>query len=316
MNGNPRKPNGFTLIELLVVVPIFLVVIGGLMSFMISLYGQLLIKNAQTEMSVQVQTAYSLLQNDLFFAQNFAEKAHSIMKDNYGPGGTATGWTYKSTPYHSLILYQSALDKSFNDPNRNLVYQKTAASGNSCTSPSLELNPPVLNNIIYYVDSSNKLRRRILVPDPVNPRCSNPHLQQSCPTTTTRVRQEAGGGTSTVACPEDAIIAEGVSNFDVKYYDANDQLLDVYTTSTPEAPACDCYDFESWDYDCWVYCTEEWGGEPCTCENPGTTPAASPLQATRATVTLTLKRQVIGSDFTFKQDLTLKRINSGDPNLQ
>lgn len=264
------RSKGFTLVELLVTIPIFMLIVATLIGFLINLYAGLLMKDARVQMALEAQEALSAIQDDLYFARNFAEAPSAAMTDANGPGGSAAGWTYNTTPI-TLIVYEMALDKPRQDSNRQLVYQRTAASGNSCAPADIEQNPPVLNNLIYFI-SNNTLKRRILVPDPVHSRCSEPVSQQSCPTTTTRERQLEGGGTDTVPCPADATLATSVSSFAIDYFDIDGNPIDLGA-----------------------------GG--------------SPLQAERMTLRIRLERKIIAETITHDAELTVKKINSGDPEI-
>jgi hypothetical protein len=209
-----------------------MVVIAGIIAFMINLYGQLLIKDSQVTMALQSQSAFNNIQNDLFFGRNFAERPNGMMVDVNGPQGNAQSWYFNTTPA-TLIVYQVALSNPYQSAARQVVYQNTSASGNSCAAGSIELNPPVLTNLIYYIDSAKNLRRRVLVPDPVNPRCSSPFLAETCPTLSTRLQQNTPTSSSTVTCPADIILAEGVTAFTVNYYDTNGSLIDMSNGGSP-----------------------------------------------------------------------------------
>lgn len=224
--------SGFLLVELLVAVPIFILVISVIVVFMVNLYAQILIKDGRVAMALQTQNAFNNIRNDLFFGRNFASRPNNVMVDVNGPQGNAQSWYFNTSPA-TLIVYQVALDSPYQSGSRQVVYQNTPISGNSCVSPNLELNPPVLNNLIYYIDSSNNLRRRVLVPDPVNPRCSKPFLGETCPTAGTRVQQDTSTSTSVQPCPADITLAEGVSSFTIDYYDANGNLIDMNQGGSP-----------------------------------------------------------------------------------
>lgn len=267
----PRQQSGFTLVELLVTVPIFIISVSVLVGFLITLYTGLLQKDAESQLALEAQQALTAIQDDLYFARNFAEGASAAMVDAEGPGNSAAGWTYDTSPNATLIVYEIALDKVRQDPTREIVYQNAAASGNSCDPDDIELNPPVLNNLIYYLDGTN-LRRRVLVPDPVNARCSEPYRAQTCATAGDRTMQTSGGPT-TVACPADVTLSSNVQSFTIDYYDADNNLID----------------FES-------------GG--------------SPLQAERITVKLTLSKTVVAKQVGYSSELTITKINGGDPNIQ
>lgn len=227
-----RRQRGFTLIEVLITVPIFMLVIAGIITFMVNLYVQILVKDARTEMALEAQTTLNNLQNDLFFGRNFAAQPNGSMVDANGPQGTAQSWNFNTTP-STLIVYQIALDSPYQSGSRQVVYQKAAASGYSCDPSTIEQNPPVLNNLIYYIDAANNLRRRVLVPDPVNQRCSNPFLAQSCPTASTRVQQVTQTTTATVPCPADSTLATGVVAFTVTYYDADGNVINTGSGGSP-----------------------------------------------------------------------------------
>lgn len=227
-----KQHHGFTLIEVLITVPIFMLVIAAAITFLVNLYAQVLAKDARVDMALETQNAFNAIQNDLFFGRNFAAQPNTSMVDVNGPQGTAQSWNFNTSPA-TLIVYQIALDSPYQSGSRQIVYQKTAASGYSCDPANIELNPPVLTNLIYYIDASSNLRRRVLVPDPVNPRCANPFLVETCPAAGTRVRQDTSTSSSTVACPADITLASGVTAFTVDYYDTNGNLINMSSGGTP-----------------------------------------------------------------------------------
>lgn len=257
-----NRERGFTIVELLFAAPVFILAIAAMVSFLVSIHGQMLVKDSQVTMALQSQTALSSIQDDLFFARNFAEEPNAVMVDAHEPSG---GWTHNTSPNNTLVVYQIALDESYQSSGRDIIYQGAA--------PCDDTEAPVLVNLIYYIDGADQLRRRVLVPDPVNERCAEPFLTQTCPTAGTRDEVQPGGTVSTVPCPADAVLAEGVASFTVDYYDANGTLLD----------------FGAGD---------------------------SPLQGERVTLHLDLERTVQGRVITHEADLSIKKVNSGDPNIQ
>jgi type II secretory pathway pseudopilin PulG len=272
MSRDQTASAGFTLIELTITIPLFIGIIGVLIGFLVSLYAGLLQKNAGAELALEAQQTLTAIQDDLYFARNFAEAPSAVMVDDDGPGGAASGWTYNTSPNNTLIVYEIALDKVRQDPDREIVYQKAAASGNSCAADDIELNPPVLNNLIYYVQNGTSLRRRVLVPDPVNDRCSEPVRTQSCDTAKNRTKQ-TDGGDETVSCPADTTLTNNVSSFQIDYYDADNNLIDMSDDG-------------------------------------------SPLQAEKITVKLSLEKTIFGKTQQHSSQLTITKINGGDPDIQ
>lgn len=267
-----RRHQGFTLVELLVTVPVFIISVSILIAFLVTLFTGLLKKDAESQLALEAQLALTTIQDDLYFARNFAESASAVMVDSDGPGGTAGGWTFDTSPNTTLIVYEVALNKVRQDPDREVVYQRDEASGNSCDPDDLELNPPVLNNLIYYVQNNTSLRRRVLVPDPANDRCSEPFRAQTCVTAKTRTTQTSSGP-ETVDCMADSTLSSSVKSFTIDYYDSEDNLIDL--------------------------------------ANDG-----SPLQAERITVKLTVAKTVVAEEIEHSSELTITKINSGDPDIQ
>jgi hypothetical protein len=267
------KNGGFTLVELTVTIPVFVAIILVVMGFLVALYSSLLQKDAEAELALESQQTLTAIQDDLYFARNFAEGASAAMVDADGPGGTALGWSFDTSPNSTLVVYEIALDKVRQDPDREVVYQNNEASGNSCAPDDIELNPPVLNNLIYYVQNGTNLRRRVLVPDPVHARCSEPYRAQTCDSTKTRTMQTSGGDEATVDCSADVTLTSNVSSFQVDYYDADNNLIDMSADG-------------------------------------------SPLQAERITVKLTLAKTIFGKTQQYSSQLTITKINGGDPDIQ
>src|SRR5690348_11119502 len=100
-----RSGKGFTLVELLVTVPIFIMSIAILIGFMVTLYSELLKKDAEAELALESQQVLTTIQDDLYFARNFGEAATGSVADADGPGGNVSGWDYNTSPNSTLIVY-------------------------------------------------------------------------------------------------------------------------------------------------------------------------------------------------------------------
>lgn len=200
---------GFTLVELLVMAPIMIVTIVLLMSYMFNQFGQLTQQGAQVNLQVDAQAITFSMQDDIFFASNFAKNINAGLSDTYQPSG---GWSYNTTP-QTLIISTLALTQSHRSADREPVYINTEG----CDEANLINNSELYNNIIYFV-SGTKLYKRILSAPTGVATCGTSHQKQSCP--------EAN---ATTGCPRDRLLTDKLNSFTITYLDTNNT-----TVSDPE----------------------------------------------------------------------------------
>lgn len=200
-----REESGFTLVELLVMAPIMIVTIVLLMSYMFDQFGQLTQQGAQINLQVDAQAITFSMQDDIFFASNFAKAINTNLSDTYQPSG---GWNYNTTP-QTLIISSLALTKSHRSADREPVYINTEG----CDEATIMNNSELYNNIIYFADGTNLYKRILTAPGSVAT-CGTSYQKQSCP-----------AANATTTCPPDRLLTDKLNSFTVTYLDTNNTVV-------------------------------------------------------------------------------------------
>lgn len=197
--------NGFTLVELLVMAPIMIVTIVLLMSYMFNQFGQLTQQGAQINLQVDAQAITFSMQDDIFFASNFAKAINTNLSDSYQPSG---GWKYDTTP-QTLIISSLALTKSHRSAERQPVYVNTEG----CDEDVIINNSELYNNIIYFASGTNLYKRILTAPSSLAT-CGTSFQKQSCPS-----------ANATTNCPADRLLTDKLNNFTITYLDTNNAVV-------------------------------------------------------------------------------------------
>lgn len=185
-NLKPRDlSQGFTLIEVLVIVPIFMLVITGLVVYMINLLNANTLSNLTTQAVYDTHAAFDTVESDAKLSKTFLVNIDPNMSDPYGPDGAGATWdanniTGSGAPNYAqanvLILRMYATTADTHNPNKAPVY----INQNGCGAGVINTNPVLTVNVIYFVQNNN-LYRRVLA-DQTNPSlCNTPYQQQTCP---------------------------------------------------------------------------------------------------------------------------------------
>jgi type II secretory pathway pseudopilin PulG len=205
-----RRQSGFTLVELLVISPIIMVVTVAAVTFLFNEYGQIVKQDGQLNLQVEAQNILFGLQDDLWYANQFASDMNSNLQDSYQPAG---GWRNNTTP-PTLIISTASLTTNRRDPNR----QPTYINESTCTPPDGNgVNSVLYNNVIYFTSGTNLYKRTITKPSSLAT-CTTPHERQTCP-----------AANASPSCPTDILLTDHLSNFGVTYYDTGNAVV-----TTPE----------------------------------------------------------------------------------
>src|SRR5262245_59728066 len=114
-----QRSRGFTLVELLVVIPSTLIVIAVLTATLISLLGDLLVKNGRQQLEIDAQSALFTIRDDPFFAARFAGDNQTGTIDPYAPGGS-----WNAIADKAFIIYEASLDANRQAATRQLIYER------------------------------------------------------------------------------------------------------------------------------------------------------------------------------------------------
>ena len=167
-----RSIAGFTLVEMLVIAPLVILFIGGFIGLLVALTGDSLKKHAQNISVYETQSALDDMEANAAKAIAFQTTTGTLQakqgKDN--SSGTAFTAVTSGSP-DTLIVTAPATTKNVYDSGRSLVY---TGSG-TCDSSA----PPYMYMLVYFVDSSNTLYKRTILPTDSTP-CTTPYQQGSC----------------------------------------------------------------------------------------------------------------------------------------
>lgn len=211
---------GFTLVEMLVIAPIAILVIGAVITFMVSLAGDSLIARNQGAMAFSIQNAQSRIEQDARMSTQFLDSFTQIDAAAQSKDGINLTSGF-STSGGDIILNQLATDQNPNSPNRNVIYYKNRpnACGTNTTYLNQALSVKVIYTIANYDGTGNALWRRTIVPSWSAP--SSPNTDSVCATPWQRDSCKFGSTNGAVCQTIDEKILPNVSSMNVTYYLAN-----------------------------------------------------------------------------------------------
>ncbi len=208
VRATERGGSGFTLIEILVISPILIIVTIGITTLLFNQYGRLVQQDSRLNLQLEAQNILFSLQDDMWYANQFASTKNSNLVDSYAPGG---GWNYNTTP-PTLIVSQPALTTNRRDSNRQVVY----INQSTCTPPDGNgANSVLYNNAIYFISGSNFYKRILTAPAGMAT-CGTPYQKQTCPPPN-----------SSQSCPADKLLSDHLNTLTVTYYDANNATVTI-----------------------------------------------------------------------------------------
>ena len=210
-----RRHAGFTLVEMLAVAPIVLIVIGVLISAMVSMIGDALVANARTVVAYNTRDALNRIEEDARISINFMSTFSLISAPQGKDGGTGA---FNSGNDDLIMTQQATTDNPYNN-TRDLVYY--ANQPHSCSGRKTG-NRVLLSRVIYFTkagsDGKKQLWRRVIVrdanknnPPTVDTVCDLPWQRNTCPV-----------GTNSATYPRcranDELLLEHITNFRTAYY--------------------------------------------------------------------------------------------------
>ena len=182
-----RKKNpfsaAFTLVEMMVIAPMVILLIGSFIALIVNLTGEVMSSRGSNVLTYDIQNALNRIEEDVKLSTTFLAKTNTdltVTKQGYN-GTAAAGSTVNFTNVDkatdggstaSLILNSLVTNGSPLSETSGLVYKKDEPYGCSNIT-EYSKNTPMTTNIVYFVDDSNTLWRRVLVHKDFN----NPSLR-------------------------------------------------------------------------------------------------------------------------------------------
>jgi type II secretory pathway pseudopilin PulG len=214
------RKHGFTIVEMLIVAPIVILVIGVFVTAVVNMTGDVLATRSANALSYSIQDALNRIEQDVDLSGGYLATNNITLAPPQGYNGDATHPS-DVTNFHNadatngtmLILNTYATTSNPLTSTRSLVY----ASGrpNACGSTSINQNPPVMMNVIYFVKNGT-LWRRVVAPSfyatvgCIGGSVGAPWQQPSC----------APGASGTICKTQDMRLVDGIASggFSVSYY--------------------------------------------------------------------------------------------------
>jgi len=215
-----HRQAGFTLIEVGIVVPMALLVLGIIFSYLVTMYLESLQQTSQLSVMDDVNSSINKMNDDLVTSAGFQSTLSSYLTDVYAPSG---GWNANNGSSESPVLIVRALATTAN--SKNSAKKVVRLQKLTCNTDNEVINPILYYNIVYFVSSGNLYKRTIAANTDASglSACDTPIQQkQTCPS-----------GAVNAACNgKDVLIATDVSDFHATY-GRQSFISDTCTFDTP-----------------------------------------------------------------------------------
>jgi hypothetical protein len=181
-NPHPRPSDGFTLVEMLIIAPIVILALGGFISLMVAMVGDVIASRDENVMMYEAQDTLSRIEDDVSLSTAFLTTTGTLSAPQ-GSNSNFTGTAAFTNTTNTLILNTLTTDRSPLDSLRDIVYYK--AQPNPCDATKV-FNTILYSKIIYFVNSGSLWRRTVISPYNTNAitdartACSAPWQQDSC----------------------------------------------------------------------------------------------------------------------------------------
>lgn len=180
-----RKQGGYTLVELLVVMILIGILSIGIVAFFTSWAQIESLAQSRSDLLTNAENALDTITNDIKLSGSVDD--NNRWADTYAPSGQY-GWTSGS---QVLVLAKIATDSSntviYSDPSKYITQK---------------------DNEVYFLSGTTLYRRTL------KSSSANDAAVTTCP-----------AADASASCPADTVVATGVSNFTVTYYDASENIV-------------------------------------------------------------------------------------------
>ncbi len=224
------RESGFTVAELAMVMVIIAMIVGVFSQMLISANQSASISKARVDINRSLHISMDAIETDvrqtLRFKVSSRDWEDTLATDRNFTGATPREWRYRSNPYssgavhdpekNSLILLQYATTMGRGSNTREIVYLRTPRF--DCAANKTQ--QPKYKKIVIYFLEKGQLHRRTLYNDLVN--TDNPYTVEPanffCMNSIDDIKFK---GRAAVSMYQDPILATGVSEFKINYYDGN-----------------------------------------------------------------------------------------------
>lgn len=227
----PHRPTstGFTLVEMLVIAPIVILAIGGFISLMVNMVGDVIAARDETVMMYETQDSLSRVEDDVSLSTAFLSTSDTLITPQ-GSDANFTGTAAFTNTSNTLILNTMVTDRNPLDPLRELIYYKEKP--NPCDTTKI-FNEVLYSKIIYFIKSGSLWRRTTVSPYNTNTPtdtqtvCTTPWQQNSC----------SPGYVATRCKTNDVEVMKNVNSLNVAYYSSSNGSTDIGAANASAAKA-------------------------------------------------------------------------------
>jgi hypothetical protein len=212
-----HNTQGFTLIEILVIAPIVLLAIGGFISLMVAMVGDVMVTRDNNTMIYEAQDALRRIESDVRISTAFLTTTGALI----APQGSNSGTAAFTNTSNTLILNSFVTDQSPVNSSREIIYFKDQP--NSCGGTTKIFNNILYAKIIYFISGGSLWRRTAIAPFNTNATtdsqtvCAAPWQQDSC----------SPGYTLPRCKTNDIEVMDNVTGLNVEYYSSPGDTTDT-----------------------------------------------------------------------------------------
>ncbi|HEX7483739.1 MAG TPA: hypothetical protein VF281_01170 [Candidatus Saccharimonadales bacterium] len=211
--------SGFTLVEILVIAPIVLLAIGGFISLMVAMVGDVMVTRDNNTMIYEAQDTLRRIENDVRISTAFLTTTGTLIS----PQGSNSGTAAFTNNSNTLILNSFVTDQNPLNPSREIIYFKDQP--NSCGGTTKIFNNVLYSKVIYFINNGSLWRRTTISPFNTSATvdsqtvCTAPWQQDSC----------SPGYVAARCKTNDIEVMKNVTELDVEYYDSPSSTSDMGT---------------------------------------------------------------------------------------
>lgn len=223
------RESGFTIAELAMVMVIIAMIVGVFSQMLISANQSASISKARVDINRSLHNSMDAIETDvrqtLRFKVSSRDWEDTLATDRNFTGATPREWRYRSNPYssgavhdpekNSLILLQYATTMGRGSNTREIVYLR--APSFDCAANKTQ--QPKYKKIVIYFLKDGELHRRTLYNDLVG--TDNPYTVEPANFFCMNSIDDIKFMLRARSVYQDPILATGVSEFKINYYDGN-----------------------------------------------------------------------------------------------